>query len=324
MTTTDNGNSAKELLTFGELKVALIVNSKAAAKCSGVWQHTFEYLVSNKKLTCELMMTETGGQATILTRNAVEAGYKVVVAVGGDGTVNECVNGIMTSRINFKLPFLGTIPLGSGCDFARSMGIPLKPLAAAKLLETGSTTRLDVGFVEYSNGSKNDKQQRYFINIADVGAGGVVVREAARSPRFLGKRPNYLWGMLAAVITYHPKTITLIMNGASPMSLRMRNVVVANGKYFGKGFKAAPEARMDDGMLDIVSLGDYTTLKSVWYLPKLRAGKHLLLDKVKHYRTAKVEIHSDEEVFLELDGELVGILPASFEIIPRVLEVISA
>jgi len=269
------------------------------------------------------MMTERGGQAVILARKAVEDEYELVVAVGGDGTVNECVNGIMTNYTVSKLPFLGTIPLGSGCDFARSVGIPLEPRAAAQLLCTGSTRRLDVGFVEYSNESRNNKQQKYFINVADVGAGGVVVREADRSPRFLGKRPNYLWGMLASVVTYHPKMITLRMNGASPTSLRIRNVVIANGKYFGKGFKAAPEASMDDGMFDIVSLGDYTTLQSIWHLPKLHSGKHLLLDKVKHYRTERAEIYSEEEVFLELDGELVGVLPASFKIFPRALEVVS-
>lgn len=303
------------------MKSVLIINSIAAKLQKKYWQAAFDSLTSCQALTFEVRETELQGHAISLAEQAVKAGFDLIVAAGGDGTINECVNGIMLAGNRSKMPLFGIIPLGSGCDFIRSIGIPRNPVEAARLLQRMHKKRIDVGRVQYSNWS-GEKSERYFVNVADVGVGGIVVKHAATAPRLFGRRPNYLWGMILAVIKYRPQNVTLRSADYSSKSIRVRNVVFANGKYFGRGFKVAPNAEIDDGNLDVVSLGDFSTAESIWHLPKMYSGTHLALSKVHRFRTARVDIISDEEVLLELDGELTGTLPASFEIIPGALEVI--
>ncbi len=303
------------------MRTALIVNAIAAKLQRKNWQTAFHTLTSCKDLTCEVRETAREGHAISLTEQAVKDGFDLIVAVGGDGTVNECVNGMMLSGNGSKKPLFGIVPLGSGCDLTRTIGIPRRPAEAALLLQLLNKKRIDVGRVRYSNWH-GEKSERYFVNVADVGLGGVVVKHAAKAPRLFGRRPNYLWGMISSVIKYRPQKVTLRSAEHPSKDIRVRNVVFANGKYFGRGFKVAPNAEIDDGILDVVSLGDFSTAESIWHLPKMYSGTHLALSKVHGFRSASVEISSDEEVLLELDGELAGTLPASFEIVPGALEII--
>jgi diacylglycerol kinase (ATP) len=285
------------------------------------WRLVVQLLSSIDDLNCEFRETHEAGQSVRLAAEAVNAGFDLVVAVGGDGTVNETVNGLMQAGDGSKTPGLGIIPLGSGCDFIRTLGIPRDPVQAAASLRAMRKFRIDVGRAEYLDW-EGEKQVRFFVNSADVGAGGVVVKHAAKAPAIFGRRPNYLWGMISAVIAYRPKTVALQVEGRSPENIRMRNVVFANGKYFGRGFKVAPHAHLDDRLLDVVVLGDYSIPASLWHLPKMYSGTHLSLNKIRNYRTEKIHVSSEEDVLLELDGELVGTLPTTFEIVPRALHII--
>ncbi len=266
-------------------------------------------------------MTEHPGQATDLAREAVETGCEMVVAVGGDGTVNEVLNGMLRDgAASAGDVTLGVIPLGSGCDLARSLGISKDGTAAIRALESAQTRRLDVGRVDFVN-LEGRRQTRYFINIADLGAGGLVVQKASRAPWILGPRPNYVWGILTAAAIYRARKVTLSIDDGPATDLPIRNTIIANGRYFGRGFLAAPEAQMDDGLFDIVTVGDFGTLEGMWHVPKLRWGKHLGLDKVNHFLGRKVEVTTSEDVLLEMDGDLVGTLPARFEILPGAVKV---
>ena len=267
------------------------------------------------------MMTEGMGQATDLTRQAVSAGCEMVVAVGGDGTVNEVVNGLLQDGAPSSAdPALGIIPLGSGCDLARSLRIPKDGTAAIQHLENAETRRLDVGRVDFVN-LEGRKQSRHFINIADLGAGGLVVQKASRAPWILGPRPNYAWGILTAAAVYRARRVKLSVDDGPTTELPIRNTIIANGRYFGRGFLAAPDAEMDDGLFDIVTVGDFGTFEGMWHVPKLRWGKHLGLKKVGHSRGRRVHVTTDEDVLLEMDGDLVGTLPATFEILPGAVKV---
>lgn len=301
-------------------KTAFIVNSIATSRCGAKWRGIEEYIKGSGH-SCDVRVTKSDGQATHLTRDAVRSGCEVVVAVGGDGTVNEVVNGLFEKGIMFEQDLvLAIIPLGSGCDLARSLGIPCEISEAIKAVEGNSTRRIDVGWVDFVNLS-GERERRHFVNIADLGGGGLVVQKANRAPRILGRRPNYLWGILSAAFSYKARMMNVSIDGGELLRLAVRNLIIANGRYFGRGFLAAPQAKMDDGLFDIVSIGNFGTIEGMWHLPKLYRGTHLGLEKVSYFRGQKVEANSDEEVLLEMDGELVGTLPATFGIIPGALNV---
>lgn len=299
------------------------MNSIAIRRCGAKWRGIEEYIKGVWHFSCDVRVTESDGQATPLTRDAVRSGCEVVVAVGGDGTVNEVVNGLFESGVVFDQNLvLVIIPLGSGCDLARSLGIPSKISEAIKAVEGNSMRRIDVGMVDFVNLS-GERERRYFVNIADLGGGGLVVQKADRAPRILGQRPNYLWGILSVAFSYRTRMMDVSIDGGEPLRLAAKNLIIANGRYFGRGFLAAPQAKMDDGLFDIVSVGDFGTIEALWHLPKLYRGTHLGLEKVAYFRGRKVEASSDEEVLLEMDGELVGTLPATFGIIPGAINVVT-
>lgn len=244
----------------------------------------------------------------------------MVVAVGGDGTVNEVLNGLLGDGVTSGDVILGIIPLGSGCDLARSLGISKDGGSAIRALESAKARSLDVGRVEFVD-LDGHPQSRHFINISDLGAGGLVVQKASRAPWILGPRPNYVWGILTAAAVYRARKVTLSVDGGPAVNLPIRNTIIANGRYFGRGFLAAPEAKMDDGLFDIVNVGDFGTFEGMWHVPKLRWGRHLGLKKVTHCRGRRVEVATSEDVLLEMDGDLVGTLPATFEILPGAVKV---
>ena len=302
-------------------KTAFIVNSIATRSSAAGWRRVQSYINGNGYSPGDVKLTESVGQATLLARGAVIAGYEMVVAVGGDGTVNEVVNGLFSNgTVPDRSLILGVIPLGSGCDLARSLRIPSDTVEAVKAVENNGTRRIDLGRAEFVN-LNGEREKRVFINIADLGGGGLVVQKANRAPRILGRRPNYLWGILAAAITYKARMVHVSVDGREPARLAMKNLIIANGEYFGRGFHAAPQAKMDDGLFDIINVGVFGTLEGLRNVPKLYKGTHLDLDKVTFLRGRKVEARSDEEVLLEMDGELVGKLPATFEVIPDAINI---
>ena len=188
------------------------------------------------------------------------------------------------------------------------------------MIEYGSTKKIDIGRVTCVDLNGNESS-RLFINMADIGAGGVVVQKARQAPRLLGRCPNYLWGILHAALKYKPKNVIITIDDKVNTSLRVLNMMIANGRYFGFGFQPAPHATTDDGIFDIVNLGEMSKLQNLLHLPKLYLGTHLNMAKVSYYRGKKVVARSAENVLVEVDGELIGRLPATFEIIPNAIGV---
>lgn len=303
------------------MKTAFIVNTIAVKRCTADWNRIADYISSEQD--CDIRMTESYGQAVQLANNAVKSGVEMVVAVGGDGTVNEVLNGLFENGVMINKDLtLGIVPLGSGCDFARSLGMPRKTEEIINTLKHGRTVHIDAGKASYVN-LNGEKETRYFINMADLGAGGVVVQKAKQAPRIFGKKPNYLWGILAAAVSYKAKTVRFSVDDSEELEVAVRNMVIANGRYFGFGFLPAPHARMNDGLFDIVNIGDFGLFESLWNVPRLYRGTHLGLKKVSSFRGRKVVAASDEKVLLEVDGDLIGTLPATFEIVPDAIKIIA-
>jgi len=264
--------------------------------------------------------TTHAGHATELARTGVtDDGFRYVVAVGGDGTVNEVVNGMVDATTG--VPYgeglvLGVVPGGSGCDFLRTWGldVPIERLVRRHLL-TEAVMPLDLGRVRYV-GADGHEQVRLFANIAECGWGGDVTRRANRLPRFVG-RTRYLLATIASTVRLRAVETTLTLDHTS-LTEPVTEVVVANGQFFGGGMKIAPRALPDDGIFNVQTWrgGARDVLEN---LPRMGSGEHLASATVREWQSSTVTVDAAEPLTLEADGEVLGTTPARFDVLHRVL-----
>jgi YegS/Rv2252/BmrU family lipid kinase len=300
------------------LKTQVIVNPESnKGKTRKRWKDIQEVLKSFlKEFKCEF--TEKPFQAIEISRAAIKEGTELVVGVGGDGTMNEIANGFYENReiINPETT-LGIVPSGTGCDFTRSLNIPLDIKNALKVITQAPSSLIDIGRATFKANS-GEEQERYFLNVADFGIGGEVVKKVNEN-RMERKASSYLKCLLSTFIAYKSKRLRIkIDDDELPIDEYMIGAV-SNGRIFGKGMKIAPEAELDDGLFDVVLIRGmklFEFLRNVW---KIYAGSHLSHPKILLIRGRKTEVFpakGQEDVLIELDGEQLGRLPATFEIVP--------
>ncbi len=306
------------------LKTAVIVNPQAGnGRTAKIWPKFGSALMQSIGPFKELQTT-CRGDAKHLTRQALEKGAVRIVAVGGDGHLNEVLNGFIENDVpvssDAALSFLMT---GTGCDFQRSLGIPVKRLSVIDGLKQAQVRHIDVGKVTFTK-SDSTKQVRYFDNIASFGLSGAVDRfiESSRPPAFLKGTPLFLWATLKSVLTHPNQSINFQIDEGPEKLIQTRLVLLANGRYFGGGMLAAPEAELDDGMLDLLILKEISLAKFLWHLPKIYKGTHLKIPEVFFQKVQKFTATSKEQVILDIDGESPGYLEATFEVLPRILKLI--
>lgn len=245
------------------------------------------------------------------------------MAVGGDGTLNEVVNGFFHNGAPIPTTTrLAMVPLGTGGDFRRTLRIPLDPKAAIGVITTGLVRRLDAGCVTYQN-SEGQTAVRHFINIGDAGYGGEVVHRVNRGSKRLGAA-TFMWTALTSLLAYKNKPMNVNVDGTSH-DIVGQQVVVANCQYFGGGMRMAPSASPTDGVFDVVLIGDAGKLESIRGMSKIRSGQHLdeRNPKIQLMYGKRISITSTEKVRIDLDGEDAGFLPALFEIQPGAIEFIT-
>jgi YegS/Rv2252/BmrU family lipid kinase len=239
-----------------------------------------------------------------------------VIAVGGDGTVHEVVNGLLRRPRSTPPRFGALLRAGTAGDLARSLPSPSRPELVPEWLNTNRWRSVDVGRVSTSTG------RRYFINVADAGIGAEVVRRAARGPAWAGGTFNFLAGAVISLLRHRNTWVQLRLDDGPVLRRRIRTIAVANGAYLGGGMWIAPEADVNDGLFDVVTIGDVSRWLGIRSLPMLYRGTHGQLAEVEFGRARRVEIDSEQPIGVEADGELVGSTPAVFEIVPGALEVI--
>jgi diacylglycerol kinase (ATP) len=233
--------------------------------------------------------------------------------VGGDGTVNEVVNGIA----GVDSVELAVIPRGTGIDFPRTYGIPSKLDAAVRVALEGATRRIDLGRVKYRSWA-GPSAESWFANIASVGMTGAIAKRTNETSKTFGGLASYLWATLAVFARWRVSEMRIEIDGEKRSGL-MRDVVVANGRYFGGGMMICPDASPDDGLFDVLLIGDVTKADLARTLPKIYRGTHLPHPKAELLRGAVVGVDSPEPLPVELDGEQPGTTPVRFEIVPAAL-----
>lgn len=276
--------------------------------------------LDERGLDHEVATTSGPGHAARLARRAVEVdGYRFVVAVGGDGTVHEVVNGLVDPRAGPRGDglVLGVAPAGSGSDFARTFGLDRTPEQVARHLDGGEIFPVDVGRATLV-GMDGDERTVAFANIGEAGYGGLVVARASRLPRFLG-RMRYLVGIYSAVRKFELRETTVTLEHTTQVD-RYSNVVIANGQFFGGAMKVAPRALPDDGRFN-VQLFKGSPRDVVLMTRKVRRGEHLPHPEIQEYQSSTVEIDAAEPLVVEADGEVLGTTPATFDLLPKALAV---
>ncbi len=240
-------------------------------------------------------------------------GARRLGVVGGDGSVNEVVNGLDAADD----VEVAVVPRGTGWDFVRTFGIPRDLDAAVDVALHGAVREIDLGRVTYRTWA-GDEAHSIFANVASAGISGAIARRANESSKALGGKASYYWSTLAVFVGWKTGEMRVVVDGES-RSGKMIDALVCNGRYVGGGMMMCPEAEPDDGAFDVLLIGDVTKRDLAFTLPKTYKGRHLPHPRLELLRGSTVTVDAPEPLPIELDGEQPGTTPARFEIVPRAL-----
>ena len=264
--------------------------------------------------------TGAPGDAARLARTAVEQGFARILVAGGDGTTGEVVTGLLSAP-RLEHPSLGLLPVGSGCDLARSLGLPRGLDAALEVIAAGHLRPLDAGRVELLD-ARGGRQVRYFANELSAGLSGDTVKRARGLSKTLGPRIGFLLGAVSAVLTHQPFEASLEVDGERVYEGPISLLVVANGCYFGAGMRVAPEARVDDGLFEVVLARGLPRHEILHWLPAFYLGRHGGHPQVSFHAARSVAlIPKAGDAVVEVDGEGGFALPLRITCLPGALRV---
>lgn len=270
----------------------------------------------------EIQFTLARNDATQMARSALEAGATWLAAAGGDGTIHEVVNGYFSGAKNIRPEAdLSFIPCGSGNDWTRTLGIPAHPAHAVTALQRSVARRVDVGLAEFQapEGSPNT---RVFLNVAEAGVGGRMAAHLNEGMSLKRTRIGYRLNTIAGALTYRRCGLEVVIDGDAAISTGPAlSLIVAGGQYFGAGMRCAPMAQPDDGLLEIIIIGNFGKMELLWKIHRFFSGSYLTDSKVTHRSARSLEVRPAGRVCLELDGEFAGLLPARFRILPAALAI---
>lgn len=268
-----------------------------------------------------VLETARAGHGIELAAGAVRSGFSRILAIGGDGTLNEVVNGVLTPGVGFD-GTVGLIPRGTGSDFRRTLGLPLKETEAVDVVRKGKTRQIDVMHVAYTL-EDGTEGTRYAMNVTSFGMGGRVALRANRSSKPLGGTVTFLTATLLTALGYRGDRVSIHMDDAAIPEVRITNVAIGNGQFHGTGMWICPRALIDDGLLDVTVVEKLSVpglLMSLGYLFNGRVYAH---PKAEFYRTRELRATAiDGRPAIEIDGEPSGYLPIRVRVVPRAIRMI--
>jgi diacylglycerol kinase (ATP) len=257
----------------------------------------------------QFRISEQPGDAERFARESVEEGHELIVSAGGDGTLNEVVNGIAAAGCNSALAIL---PLGTGNDFARHLGLPTNMDDAIEQIGAGQTRQIDLVRV-------TSDLVRYFVNVSSGGFSGLVDEKLTAEMKRTWGPLAYLRSAAAAFPELRGYTTRVTLDDANAFDLDLYNVIVANGRYVAGGIPIAPEAEISDGLLDIILIPERGKAELALLAAQILVGRHLSSDAIIFHRAKRVAINSKPGMWFNVDGELIGNEPATFELLPGAL-----
>lgn len=273
--------------------------------------------------------TKHPGEGIELAATAARNGTKLIIACGGDGTISEVANGILSSGSDTEL---GILPSGTGGDFRKTLGIPARSSEAARILREGQPRLIDAGKVTFTK-DDGEHESRYFLGVASFGMSADVVARVkeggpewlpAKGPKWLTGRLSFGVAMLQTALKMGPTRVVVQLDDDPAHHMTVANLCIANARYFGGGMKIAPDAKLNDGKFDVISIGDLGAARILANAPRLYLGAHLSMADVGHALATKIvarPIDRDQRIEIEVDGEIPGQLPATFQILPKALRV---
>jgi len=296
--------------------IAIIANRKHRKAVQLKKKLTF-LLSDNYKVYDKL--TDRQGHATELALEAVNENADYIIAAGGDGTLNEVINGIMLAPPEkISQIIVGLFPQGTGNDFARTAQIPGSVDELANSIISGKFRSIDLGFAEFEL-ENGEKKSRYFDNIAEIGVGAKTVEIVNKSSKFLGSTITFFLGVLKAFVGYKQQSVR-IKAADFQWAGKIVAVCIANGCYFGSGLGIAPGAALDDGKLSLVIVGNIRIIHFLKYLPQLRRLKFIKHPEIHYLSIDSCEIISNQKYPVEMDGENIGFTGLSAKVIPSAIK----
>ena len=336
----------KPIKEKGIIDTVLVVNPNSASGLTGKgWNDLYSEIKGVLGASVEVALTKKPGDGTTLARQFLKQGFKKVVAIGGDGTLNEVANGffeepvgIHSNKINggraAKFPpfkpinpdaIMGVVPAGTRNVLAKSLGLPEGIANCCKTFQFGKPKKMDVIYATVtSQEDHSSTTSRIFLNAAEMGVAAEIIERSKKVRQVVNSRiVSTITSIAATLPTYQSNECEIsIGNNRKKFAIKMTMAVVANGQFLGGGFKVAPHASMSDGLLDLVVLKDSGSLKMIDELINMKDGDYKEEDNITYRQTTKVSLTSKErDVTVTVDGEPIGILPATFEVIPHALTI---
>jgi YegS/Rv2252/BmrU family lipid kinase len=278
-------------------------------------------LLKKEGLSFTVEFTKSKGHAINLALEAIASDFRKIITVGGDGTLNEVVNGVFTNKICPATEIvLALIPVGTGNDWGRMFGIPLDYEKAVEIIGEHKTLLHDIGLLSYYNG--NEKKNRYFINIAGLGFESVVVRKTnIQKDKGYGGKLIYFYNLLTSLMAYKNTPAEIIIDGETSHA-DIFSLNVGNGRYCGGGMRQTPRAVPYDGLLDVTIIKGMGKFEIIRNLKILYDGRILQHRKIDGYKCKSVKVSSEIPMYAEADGESLGQTPVEFSIIPDALNIV--
>lgn len=296
----------------------IVYNPTAGNGKAKLFKKKFKELLEKYGIEHKIVFTSRQGDAALLAQKAAMDGFRKIVVFGGDGTVNEVVNGIFASEVDPREFVLGWIPFGSGKDWGRTIDVPFEMEEAVKVLKEGEIFEQDVGVAEYET-RLGERKKRFFVNMAGLLFDGYVTLEANRLKR--KTRLSYFAKIFPCLLRYRGKKVRLVLDDLR-MEPRLFSMNVAIGRYNGGGMMQAPHAVPDDGLLAVTLINDIGNLKILMNVYRVFTGTLLEHPGVEGYQAKTVEVEFEEEEPFELDGESFFAKKVRFEVIPKALRVL--
>ncbi|MFW6230364.1 MAG: diacylglycerol/lipid kinase family protein [Halanaerobium sp.] len=300
--------------------IAVINPSAGGGKTASFWPEKSKYL-KREFSNFDEVYTKAAGDAVKISNNAVLEGYDFIIAVGGDGTVNEIINGMLSSETEKIESKLIVYPLGTGSDFGRSLNLPTDIEKFIELIKRERSREIKVIEAAYVN-YQGQKEKRYFINIADCGMGAEVAKKLNQSPKTLDGSLSYLFKIFQTLFKYQNKKMRVEADSSLIHQGKINSAIIANGSYFGGGIKIAPAADLFNDKINLVLLKDFSKKEIIFNLIKAYKGRHLGHPLVASYLVEKIKITASKPVELEIDGETVGSSDVEFKVSDKRISVL--